>query len=101
MNSNLTGNLYYLLELATFVAVLFWQGKKQKNSGVEEAASKLNKTQADTIEALVAQNQTLLQEKKDLTEEVSRLTTRVEYLEEVLNIRGNAKMVPQRSSTRP
>ncbi len=87
------GILYYVVELATFLAGLYFGSKKQKNESLERASELLANTQAGTITAQAERIAVLENENRELKETISRMRERVEYLEEVVGIHGHSQVV--------
>lgn len=88
-------SLYYVLELAAFLAVLWFQGRRQKNEAVESINTQLFSSQTALITAQAERIALLEKDKQDLTEVLQKQQARIDYLEEVLGIHGNAQVVPK------
>lgn len=86
-------SLYYVLELAGFLAALWWSGRRMKNEAVENVNTQLIASQNSLIAAQAERIALLEKDKKDLTEVLQKQQARIDYLEEVLGIHGNAPVV--------
>lgn len=91
-------SLYYVLELAGFLAALWWSGRRQKNEAVESVTAQLVANQTALIAAQAERIALLEQANKDLAEENKTQRARIDYLEEVVGIHGNPQVVQQGTS---
>ena len=91
--NNLSGTLYYLLGLGVLIAAIFFSGRKNKNEAVESLTAQLVTGQTALISAQSERIALLEKANKDLIEQNKIQQARIEYLEELLNIHGNPKVV--------
>jgi hypothetical protein len=91
-------SFYYVMELAAFLAALWWSGKRHKSEALDSVATQLLANQTALISAQAERIALLEQAKKDLEEENRKQLVRIDYLEEVLGIHGNTQVVQPRTS---
>lgn len=96
-------NIYYTLTLASFLAVLWWQGRGQKNQAVESVTAtlvasqnSLISTQAERIALLENQNKEQAATISKQHDEIEELRNELRILKEAIH--GSAEVVHKRTS---
>lgn len=86
-------NLYYAMSLAAFLAALWFAGRKERRETLDKATATLLSTYQQTITAQAERIALLERDKKDMTVQLEKQGSRIEYLEELLIGGGHSQVV--------